>query len=79
MVQDDLILEIAGYRLSARESDELLPAAEEQYYTRLTQWDVRSSEAVVGQARDNSSLTFSPAGGFYAQAPTIGETIACGM
>ena len=77
--QDELILEIPAYQLSAWESDELLLTSEEQYDTRLTRWDVRTGEALVGLASDNGGLAFSPLGGFYAQATTTGEAIARGV
>ena len=77
--QDELILEIPAYQLTAWENDESLLASEEQFDTRLTRWHVRSGELETSQTSNNGGLTFAPTGGFYAQAPISGPTIARGV
>lgn len=79
LIQQELILDIEGYQLTAWESDEVLLTAEEQFFTRVTAWDVATGAAEAGQTSDNGGLVFAPTGGFYAQAPISGETIARGV
>ncbi len=73
-----VVLTLAEYELAAWASDEVLLIAEEQYDTRLTRYNVRSGEKVVGSGRDLGGNVYAPGGVYYAagsQPPHAGRGI----
>lgn len=65
---EEVIRTIEGYYLGAWASADVLLAAEEQYYTWLTRWNVRSGEKIVGRGSAQSGNYYAPGGAYYATA-----------
>ncbi|HOR01068.1 MAG TPA: WD40 repeat domain-containing protein [Anaerolineae bacterium] len=61
----EAIITLKEYVLGTWASDEVLLAAEAQYDTWLTRWNVRSGEKAVGRGRGINAAAYSPGGAYY--------------
>ncbi len=59
---------LQDYELGTWVSDEVLLVSEAQYDTRLTRWNVRSGEKVVGRGRGINAPAYGLGGAYYATA-----------
>jgi WD40 repeat protein len=62
-----VILTLVEYKLAAWISGEVLLAAEAQYWTRLTRWDVRTGESTIVGGREMGDNVYAPGGQAYAR------------
>ena len=75
----EVIRTLDEYQLAAWVADEILLASEAQYWTRLTQWNVRTGESLVGFGHESGGNVYSPDGMYYAQQNIHGPSIGRGI
>ncbi len=68
-----VIFNLQDYKLAAWVTDEVLLTSEAGFDIRLVQWNVRTRESIVGQARDLGDNVHAPGGIFHASGNSVGN------